>query len=166
MYCKQFSQQGHLMEIYSGPANGTEGCGWQPAWGNKKVQRGADGKRRHYCKGKMWGGGKSHHKAEVNSSRGRRVGFQSISSTSSHLGLKREWGVEGFVASGDEHENRFPLIALPASVNTHDSCIAGGWKTDVIERGWGEGVGRARPRRNREAREGNIFLQHKRGNWM
>lgn len=35
-------------------------------------------------------GEKSHHKAEVNSSRGRRVGLQSISSTSSHYGLMRE----------------------------------------------------------------------------
>lgn len=80
-------------------------------------------------------GKKSYYKANVNPSRGRRVGFQSISSTSSHLGLKREWGVGGFVGSGDEHENRFPLMAPPASVNTYDSCIAGGWKTDVIERG-------------------------------
>lgn len=85
------------------------------------------------AKGKCGEGEKSHHKAEVKSSRGRRVGFQSISSTSSHLGLRREWRVEGFVASGDEHENRFPLIALPASVNTYDSCIAEGSKTDVIE---------------------------------
>lgn len=64
------------------------------------------------AKGKCGEGGKSHHKAEVNSSRGRRVGFQSISSTSSHLGLKREWGVGGFVGSGDEHENRFPSWLL------------------------------------------------------
>lgn len=30
----------------------------------------------------------------------------------------------------------------------------------------GRRAGRARPRRITEAREGNIFLQHKRGNWM
>lgn len=31
MYGKQFGQQGHLSEIYSGAANGTEGCEWQTA---------------------------------------------------------------------------------------------------------------------------------------